>query len=124
MCSAIRGQSTARPMADETTMARRAPRLRSISGPSSGDTMAKGASVKSRYSSTLWSAASGEMEKNSEPASEIVMSVSPPSMAHWTSESRPMGWDWSNRSFWACRAMSLNCSTFADIATRPMYGVP
>ena len=24
----------------------------------------------------------------------------------------------------ACRAMSLNCSIFGDIATRPMYGVP
>ena len=124
MCIAMSGQSTARPMPDETTMARRAPRLRSMSGPSSGDTMAKGANVKSRYRSTWWSAALGEMEKNSDPASEIVTSVSPPSMAHWTSERRPTGWDWSNRSFRACRAMSLNCSTFADIATRPMYGVP
>ncbi len=64
------------------------------------------------------------MEKNSEPASEMVTSVSPPSMAHCTSESRPIGFVWSNRSFRACLAMSLNCSTFGDIATRPMYGVP
>ena len=52
MCVAMSGQSTARPTADETTMARRAPRLRSMSGPSSGDTMAKGARVKSRYRRT------------------------------------------------------------------------
>ena len=53
MCMAMSGHSTACPMAEDTTMARRAPRLRSMSGPSSGDTMANGASVKSRYSSTL-----------------------------------------------------------------------
>ena len=92
------GHSTACPTAEDTTMRRRAPRLRSMSGPSSGDTMAKGARVKSRYSSTLWSAAFGEMEKKREPASEIVTSVSPPSMAHCTSDSRPIGCDWSNRS--------------------------
>ena len=118
------GHSTACPTAEATTMRRRAPRLRSMRGPSSGDTMANGASVKSRYRRTLWSAASGEMEKKSEPASEMVTTWRPPSMAHCTSDSRPMGWVWSNRSFWACRAMSLNCSTFADIATGPMYGVP
>ena len=72
----------------------------------------------------MWSAASGEMEKKSEPASEIVTNVSPPSMAHCTSERRPIGFVWSNRSFWACLAMSLNCSTLGDITTRPMYGVP
>ena len=56
-------------------MARRAPRLRSMSGPSSGDTMANGGRVKSRYRSTLSSAASGEIEKKSEPASEMVITV-------------------------------------------------
>ena len=80
--------------------------------------------VKSRYNSTLWSAAFGEMEKKSEPASEIVTTVPPPSMAHCTSERRPIGCDWSNRSCWAWRAMSLNCSILGDLATKPMYGVP
>ncbi len=94
-----------------------------MSGPRSGETTAKGAIVKSRYSRTLWSAALGEMEKNNDPASEIVTTVPPASMAHWTSERRPIGWAWSKRSFWACRAMSLNCSILEDIATRPMYGV-
>ena len=80
--------------------------------------------MKSRYSSTWWSAAFGEIEKNSEPASEMVTVVPPASIAHCTSDRRPMGWLWSNRSFWACLAMSLNCSIRGDIATRPMYGVP
>ena len=44
MCVAMSGHSTARPTPEDTTMSRRAPRLRSMSGPSSGDTMAKGAS--------------------------------------------------------------------------------
>ncbi len=48
MCVAMRGHSTTCPRAEDTTMSRRAPRLRSISGPSSGETMANGASVKSR----------------------------------------------------------------------------
>ena len=48
-----------------------------MSGPSSGETMANGARVKSRYRSTLWSAAFGEMEKKSDPASEMVTRVSP-----------------------------------------------
>ena len=48
MCSAISGHSTARPTADATTMSRRAPRPRSIRGPRIGETMANGASVKSR----------------------------------------------------------------------------
>ena len=72
----------------------------------------------------MWSAAVGEMEKNSEPASEMVTAVPPASIAHCTNDRRPIGWVWSNRSFWACRAMSLNCSIFGDIATTPMYGVP
>jgi hypothetical protein len=48
ICVAMRGHSTARPIPEDTTMSRRAPRLRSMSGPSRGDTMAKGAIVKSR----------------------------------------------------------------------------
>ena len=48
MWVAMRGHSTTCPMAEDTTMRRRAPRLRSMSGPSSGETIAKGASVKSR----------------------------------------------------------------------------
>ena len=64
MCVAMSGHSTAWPTPDDTTMSRRAPGLRSMSGPSSGETMAKGAIV-SRYNSTLWSAASerGEEER-------------------------------------------------------------
>ena len=124
MCIAIRGHNTACPTADATHIARRAPRDLSISGPSNGDTMANGASVNNRYSSTLWSAAFGEIEKNNDPASEIVTSVPPPSIAHCTSDRRPIGCDWSNRSRRAWRAMSLNCSTLADMATGPMYGVP
>ena len=85
--------------------------------------MAKGAIVKSRYSSTLWSAAVGEMEKNSDPASEMVTTVAPASMAHWTRERRPIGCVWSKRSRAACRAMSLNCSILGEVATTPMYGV-
>ena len=124
MCIAIRGHSTACPTADATHIARRAPRLLSISGPSNGDTMAKGANVNKRYNSTLWSASFGEIEKNNDPANEIVTSVPPPSIAHCNSDSRPIGCDWSNRSRRAWRAMSLNCSTRADMATEPMYGVP
>ena len=124
MCIAISGHSAACPTAATTHIARRAPRLLSISGPSNGDTMANGASVNSRYSSTWWSAAFGEMEKNNDPANEIVTSVPPPSIAHCSNDSRPIGCVWSNRSRRACRAMSLNCSTLADIATEPMYGVP
>ena len=48
MCMAISGQRAARPTAENTTMARRAPRLRSMSGPSNGETMANGARVKRR----------------------------------------------------------------------------
>jgi len=117
MFMAMSGHRIDCPRAAVTTMARRAPLLRSMSGPSSGDTMANGARVNKRYSSTLWSAAVGEMEKNSDPASEIVTTVAPPSMAHCTRDSRPIGCVWSNRSFWAWRAMTLNCSTLADIAT-------
>ena len=52
MCVAMSGHKMARPTPEDTTMSRRAPRLRSISGPRSGETMAKGAIVKSRYSKT------------------------------------------------------------------------
>ncbi len=44
----MKGQMAARPSAETTTMARRALRLRSMRGPSSGETMAKGARVTSR----------------------------------------------------------------------------
>ncbi len=64
------------------------------------------------------------MEKNSDPASEMVTAVPPASIADCTSDRRPIGWVWSNRSRWACRAMTLNCSILGDIATTPMYGVP
>src|ERR1700722_17258744 len=57
------------------------------------------------------------MEKKSEPASEMVTRVSPPSIADCTNDSRPTGWLWSNRSFWACRAISLNCSIFGGATT-------
>jgi hypothetical protein len=45
---AMSGQRTARPVAENMTMARRAPRLRSMRGPNKGETMANGAKVKSR----------------------------------------------------------------------------
>jgi hypothetical protein len=53
MSAAMNGQMTARPTAAAVAVARRAPLLRSISGPSNGDTTANGARVKSRYSRTL-----------------------------------------------------------------------
>jgi hypothetical protein len=48
MSRAMSGHSAARATADSTTIARRALRLRSMSGPSSGETMAKGARVNKR----------------------------------------------------------------------------
>ncbi len=91
MSRAMNGHRTARPVADSTTIARRAPRLRSMSGPSSGETTAKGARVSRRYKRTLLLASVGEMEKNSEPASEMVTRVSPASMRTWTNARRPNG---------------------------------
>jgi hypothetical protein len=48
MSAAMKGQIAARPTAEHTAVARRASLLRSISGPSSGDTTANGARVNSR----------------------------------------------------------------------------
>ena len=76
-CSAIKGHTAARPNAATITMTRRAPWLRSISGPSSGETTANGAIVMRRYNRTVLLAASGLIEKNNDPAKEIVTSVSP-----------------------------------------------
>ena len=87
----MKGQSAARPTAEKTTIARREPRDRSMSGPRKGDTIAKGAIVKTRYKSTFDFASVGEIEKKREPASEMVTSVSPASISTWTRARRPNG---------------------------------
>ena len=48
MSRARNGQRMARPSAEATTIPRRAPRLRSMSGPSAGATTANGAMVSTR----------------------------------------------------------------------------
>ncbi len=48
MSAASSGQRAARPRADATTVARRAPRLRSTTGPNAGATTANGAMVSTR----------------------------------------------------------------------------
>ena len=110
MSRARNGQRAARPTAEATTVARRAPRLRSMSGPSAGATTAKGPMVNSRYSSTLSLAAVGEMEKNREPASETANKVSPAVIRTWVRARRPKGLRWSNRSVMADRARRRNWS--------------
>jgi len=93
MSLAINGHSKARPTAEKTTMARRVLRDRSIKGPRNGETIAKGAMVKRRYNNTFDFASVGEIEKKSDPASEIVTSVSPAIINTWTSAKRPKGVD-------------------------------
>ena len=110
MSRARNGHSTARPTAEDTTMARRAPRLRSMTGPSAGATTAKGPMVNSRYKSTLSLAAVGEIEKKSEPARETANRVSPAVISTWVMANRPNGRLWSNRSVTAERARRRNCS--------------
>ncbi len=110
MSRAMNGQSTALPRAEVTTMARRAPRLRSMSGPNAGATTAKGPIVSKRYRRTLSLAAVGEMEKNSEPANETANMVSPAVMSTWVRASRPNGRRWSNRSVMADLARRRNWS--------------
>ena len=110
MSRARKGQSAALPNAEATTMARRAPRLRSMTGPSAGATTAKGPMVRSRYRSTLSLAAVGEIEKNREPASDTANRVSPAVMSTWVSARRPKGRRWSNRSLTADRAKRRNWS--------------
>lgn len=60
-----------------------------MSGPSNGDTTAKGATVNKRYNSTLVFASVGDTEKKSEPAKETVTSVSPAIMMTCTNAKRP-----------------------------------
>src|SRR3954469_1274998 len=48
-----------------------------MNGPINGATRANGAKLISRYSSTLLRAASGLMEKNSDPASDTTIATSP-----------------------------------------------
>ncbi len=66
--------------------------------------------VSSRYNSTLSLAAVGEMEKNSEPASETANRVSPAVISTWVRARRPKGRRWSNRSVMADRARRRNWS--------------
>ena len=77
MWSAMRRQSPARPNIANAIMSRRPPRVRSINGPSTGATIANGAIVNTRYSSTFGRAAPTPTSKNSEPASETVTKTSP-----------------------------------------------
>ena len=110
MSRARNGHSTARPRAEATTIARRAPRLRSITGPSAGATTAKGPMVNNRYNRTLSLASVGEMEKNNDPARETANMVSPAVISTWVSANRPKGRRWSNRSVIADRAKRRNWS--------------
>jgi len=48
-----------------------------MNGPISGATSAKGAKLMRRYSNTLLRAASGLIEKNSDPASDTIIATSP-----------------------------------------------
>ena len=66
--------------------------------------------VNKRYSSTLSLAAVGEMEKNSEPASETANMVSPAVISTWVRARRPNGLRWSNRSVMADRTRRRNWS--------------
>ncbi len=118
MSRARNGHSTARPSAEATTIARRAPRLRSITGPRAGATTAKGPTVSRRYSSTLSLASVGEIEKNREPASETANMVSPAVISTWVRASRPNGRRWSNRSVMAERARRRNWSLRSRTPTR------
>ena len=80
---AIARQIAARPMEEAITSIRRPPRLRSSIGPSTGATMANGAMVRRRYSSTFPRAAPLGFWKNSEPASDTVRQASPATLMAW-----------------------------------------
>ena len=77
MCGATARQTTARSALDSRTVMRRAPRRRSMNGPMTGDSTAKGAIVRSRYRATLERACPVEAEKKSVPDSAIATSASP-----------------------------------------------
>ena len=126
---AMRGHRTAATAAAATTIARRAPRLRSIRGPRRGEITANGARVSTRYKKTLLLASSGEIEKNSDPAREMATRVLPATMQAWTSASRPNGRRWSSRSSRARRTVaqywrstlfpSATASAYVPVATEP-----
>ncbi len=82
---------TARTAAESTTIERRPPARASIQGPMRGATTAKGAMVRSRYSATRVRAASGEMEKNSDPARAVATKASPAVDRAWVRARRANG---------------------------------
>ncbi len=63
------------------------------------ETTAKGARVRTRYKNTLLLASVGEIEKKSDPASEMVTRVSPANMKTWTRAKRPKASRWLKRSW-------------------------
>ena len=88
---AMKRQMTARNVAEPTTIQRRPLENRSISGPMNGDSTTNGVRLITRYFSTWSRAASSPTEKNSEPASAIVTSVSPAAQIAWANANRPKG---------------------------------
>ena len=92
-CVAIDQHNSARSPAEIATRILRPFADRSIRGPRIGETTANGAIVMSRYAKTLLFASVGETEKNSDPASETVTSVSPAIMITCTRAKRPKAVD-------------------------------
>ena len=60
----------------------------------SGATTANGAMVRTRYSATFVLAASGEIEKNNDPANAMAISASPAELNAWVRASRAKGSTW------------------------------
>ena len=77
MCSAMTRHEPGPAHIVDANSSRRPPRVRSMHGPNTGATIANGASVSRRYSSTFGRAAPGPTSKNSESASETVTKTSP-----------------------------------------------
>ena len=72
-------------------MRRRPPRKRSIAGPMSGVTTAKGAMVNSRYRATRARDSSGLIEKKMEPARATAMAASEAADTAWSRARRTNG---------------------------------
>src|SRR5262245_57136691 len=81
----------ARPCPVKAMNAAGVPRNRSVTGPMSGATTAKGASVSRRYNASRGRAASTETLKNNEPASDTVMHASAAVLSAWTRASAASG---------------------------------
>ena len=78
--------------------------------------------VSSRYNSTLPSAASAEIEKNSDPASDTATQVAPAACTVWRRASRPNGWDWSSRPRTEARTIFVTRAIARGSAMSAMVG--